>query len=96
MLNQRFYTSYTGVSLPLNLTNQLDKTDLDNRITYYIGYYDDMDKLIKLEKVVYGEIEFSHLYEYSENNAIAKAVLTDEDDEKRTLVFDQNGQMTEI
>lgn len=95
-LNRRYFTSYTGVRLPLKLTNELEADSMDNRITYFVGYYDAADCLTKIEKIVYGEVEFTHQYEYDENNLINKAVLTEENEDPRIMVFDTNGQMSEL
>ena len=56
----RHYVSYTGISLPLKLITPLEDEDLDRRITYFRGYYNEQDQMMAVEKVVYGEIEFEH------------------------------------
>lgn len=56
----RCFTSYTGIKLPLKLVDELDDESVDRRITYFKGYYDENNRLRVVEKVVYGEIEFSH------------------------------------
>lgn len=93
--NCRYFISYTGVTLPLKLVNEIGNDSLENRITYFKGYYDERERLTKLEKVVYGEIEFVHNYEYNDSGSIEKAVLIEDDEEPRTLTFDNNGQATE-
>lgn len=95
-LSHRYFTSYTGVCLPLKLTSELEADGLDNRITYFVGYYDAVDRLIKIEKRVYGEIEFTHQYEYDDKDLIKKAVVTEENEDSYTLLFEQNGQMREL
>lgn len=95
-LQCRCYTSYTGIKLPLKLVNELDDESLDKRITYFKGYFDEQDRLKILEKVVYGEIEFSHHYEYADNDMISKAILIEDDELPRTLIFDENGYPVEV
>ena len=94
-LQRRYFTTYTGTGLPLKLLNELDQDSLDNRITYFVGYFDAHDRLMLIEKIVYGEIEFSHQYEYQPDNTLSKAVLIEEDEPPRTLVFDASGQARE-
>jgi len=94
-LNERCFTSYTGIKLPLKLVNELDDNNLDKRITYFKGYYDTQDRLAILEKVVYGEVEFSHHYEYSEEGVLKKAILVETEELPRTLVFDEQGHAIE-
>lgn len=95
-LRCRCFTSYTGIKLPLKLVNELDDEELDRRITYFKGYFDAQDRLKILEKVVYGEIEFSHHYEYADNDVISKAILIEDDELPRTLVFDADGHPLEV
>jgi hypothetical protein len=92
---RRYFTSYTGVTLPLTLVTELDAGGVERRITCFRGYYDGHGQLIRVEKVVYGEIEFTHQYDYAADGSICKAVLTEDDEEPRTLVFDDQGAAVE-
>jgi hypothetical protein len=94
-LEARYFISYSGLSLPLNLVNEL-QDGLEQRITYFIGYYDSNDQLVKVEKMVYDEIEFTHEYSYDGTGKIAKAVITEEDEASRILIFDEQGQASEL
>lgn len=90
-LQCRYFTSYIGVKLPLKLVNELDGTGIDKRITYFTGYYDEEERVKIIEKVVYGEIEFSHHYEYNADDELEKAILVEDDELPRTLMFDDQG-----
>lgn len=94
-LQARYFTSYTGVSLPLKLTNELEADSMDNRITYFVGYFDAEQRLRMIEKIVYGEIEFSHEYEY-EQDKISRATVIEEGEDPRILVFDDQGRPREF
>jgi hypothetical protein len=94
-LQQRYFISYSGVSLPLKLTNELEPDGMDNRITYFIGYFDDEERLRMIEKVVYGEIEFSHEYEY-DDQMIRRATLIEDGEDPRVLEFDDQGRPREV
>lgn len=87
-LQCRHYISYNGVSLPLKLVSPLDDDSLDGRITYFRGYYDEADKLMKVEKVVYGEIEFEHKYQYHDDGRLKIVELIEADEEPRVMQFD--------
>lgn len=93
-LQKRFFISYTGVTLPLTLVNELDD-GVEQRITYFIGYYTDQQQLLCVEKVVYGEIEMRHEYDYDAQGKLSRADII-EDDETRSLVFDEHGQPSEV
>lgn len=85
----RFFLTYSGINLPLNLVEPLDS--IDHRNTYYRGYFDDQGRLTGCQKVVYNEVENQHLYEYHLNGKLKTAEITDADDEITVLNFDQEG-----
>ena len=93
VLQCRHFVAYSGVKLPLKLVNPLRESDMRNRNTFFRGYYDDNDNLLVCEKVVYGEIEFEHRYEYHSNGVLKTAVITEADEEPRTLQFDERGNL---
>ena len=84
----RYYVTYTGVSLPLNLITPLEEEGLEQRITYFRGYYDDQERLMAVEKVVYGEVEFEHRYDYHDDGRIKSAELIEADEDPRIMQFD--------
>ena len=88
----RHFVAYSGVKLPLKLVNQLEESDMGHRNTYFRGYFDDQDRLLVCEKVVYGEIEFEHRYEYDEFANLQQAVITEADGEPKVLRFDPPGK----
>ncbi|MCQ8127104.1 DUF6156 family protein [Methylomonas rivi] len=91
-LVSRYFISYSGVKLPLKLVNEIEEAGLDNRNTYFKGYYDALDRLVRCEKLVYGETELLHSYEYDENDVLRQAEITDADGELTLLTFDEQGQ----
>ena len=72
-LSCRHFVSYSGVKLPLKLITPLDGESVDKRITYYRGYYNQQAQLVAVEKVVYGEIEFEHRYDYHADGRLKSA-----------------------
>lgn len=87
-LTCRHYVTYTGVGLPLKLVTPVEEEDLENRITFFRGYYDDQDQLMVVEKVVYGEIEFEHRYQYHGDGRLKFVELLEADEEPRVMHFD--------
>ena len=83
----RYYTSYSGVRLPLNLVGELAADDMRNRNTYYLGQYDGEGRLVRCEKRVYGEIELCHEYFYHPDGRLAQALIHDGSDEAETIDF---------
>jgi Family of unknown function (DUF6156) len=88
----RYFVSYSGVKLPLKLVNEISSEGLHNRNTYYRGYFNEQDKMLYCQKIVYGEIESEHVYTYYENGVLQQAKIS-EDDEVRHLYFDELGAM---
>ncbi len=86
----RCFISYSGVGLPLKLVNPLDSTA--NRNTFFRAHYDADERMVLCEKVVYGEVEMSHRYEYYPDGTLKRAEITDEDDEVQIVNFDPGGK----
>ena len=84
----RHYVSYSGVTLPLNLITPLEEDGLEQRITYFRGFYDDQERLVAVEKVVYGDVEFEHRYQYHDDGRLKSAELIEADEEPRVMQFD--------
>lgn len=83
----RYFTSYSGVRLPLNLVGELSADDMRNRNTFFRGHFATDGRLLCCEKVVYGEIEVCHHYRYHADGRIAQAVIDDGGDEAETIDF---------
>ena len=91
MSRQRIFTSYTGVKLPFKLVNELDAREVENRNTYFRGYFDAAERLTGFDKLVYGEIELAHRYQYHANGALRQAEITDIDGEVSVLNYAEDG-----
>ncbi len=92
-INERYFVSYSGVKLPLKLVNELLGNDRDNRNTYFVGIYDNNERLIRCEKRVYGEIELQHNYQYHHNGHLHLAEISDADGEVTVLYYDNQGNL---
>jgi hypothetical protein len=91
----RYFISYTGVKLPFKLVNPLEIEALENRNTYFKAYYDAQDRLIQFQKLVYGEVELAHSYEYYAGEMLRQAEITDADGEVTVLLFSETGELLE-
>lgn len=83
----RYFTSYSGVRLPLNLVGELLADDMRNRNTFYRGGFDDDGRLLRCEKVVYGEVEVCHHYRYHADGRLARAEIDDGGDEAKIIDY---------
>jgi hypothetical protein len=88
---RRYFLSYSGVKLPLNLVSPIAAAELENRNTYFRATYDGAERLIACEKIVYGEVEMRHDYEYRADGVLARAVI-DMAGEETELFFDETGK----
>lgn len=86
----RHYLSYSGVKLPLKLISELEEANLANRNTYFRAYLDEQQRIVVCQKVVYGEIEFEHRYEYYADGALKRAEITEGDEEPKIMCFDNS------
>ncbi len=89
----RYFVTYSGVKLPLQLMNELTTDSLKNRNTYFRAWFDANTRLQFFEKVTYDEIELSHCYTYHPNGALKRAQIVNADDEVTTLAFDERGTL---
>jgi len=87
----RFFVSYSGVKLPFNLVNPIAAEALSNRNTFIRAWFDKAGMLSGFDKVVYGEVELSHRYEYHGNGRLRRAEIVMLDEEPATLSFDEAG-----
>jgi len=84
----RYFHTYRGVSLPLTLTEELEPAALGNRGTFFRASYDAGGRMVRCEKVVYGEVELEHVYEYDALGRLRRATVTAAGDEPRVLAFE--------
>jgi len=87
----RYFVSYTGIKLPLKLVNPLEEEGLRHRNTFFRAYFDSQERLLACEKVVYGEIELQHRYEYYDSGVLKQAEITNSDQEVTVMQFDERG-----
>lgn len=84
----RFFLTYRGVRLPLALSEELEPASARHRGTFFRASYDADDQLVRVEKVVYGEVELEHVYDYDATGHLRQATITTPDDEPKVLSFD--------
>lgn len=72
----RYFLTYSGVRMPLNLVRPLEASELQNRNTYFRATYDAAGRVATCEKLVYGEVELSHAYAYRPDGTLAHARVT--------------------
>lgn len=91
-MKTRYFVTYTGVKLPFKLVNELQAGEVENRNTYFTGYFDTQDRLTGFDKLAYGEIELMHRYCYHDNGRLSSAEITDIDGEVTMVLFDVEGK----
>lgn len=90
----RFFVTYTGVRLPFNLVNELHTSAVENRNTFFRGYFDEHNCLTGFDKIAYGEVELMHRYTYHDNEKLKSAEITDIDGEVTVLHYDAQGKQS--
>ncbi len=88
---ESYFLSYSGVRLPLKLTSPIEAEELDNRNTYIVARHDDKGRLVRVTRMVYGDTELEHNYQYHDNGALRQAEIT-MGGETRVLAFDEAGK----
>lgn len=69
----RYFLTYSGVRMPLNLVSPLEPDELENRNTFFRVAYDAGGRIATCEKLVYGEVELCHRYAYRDDGTLAHA-----------------------
>jgi hypothetical protein len=87
----RYFVTYSGVKLPFNLVSELQTGEVENRNTYFRGYFDEQERLTGFDKLAYGDIELQHRYRYHDNGKLSAAEITDIDGEVTMLLFNAEG-----
>lgn len=88
----RYFTTYSGVALPLKLVGPLSEAEIANRNTFFVGCYDGYERLVSVQKRVYDELELEHRYAYHANGQLQRALIKDfDDDSESEVLFDESG-----
>lgn len=87
----RFFVSYSGKRLPFNLINPIAPDALANRNTFIQAWFDETGALVGFDKLVYGEVELSHRYEYHDNGRLRRAEIAMLDEARIAVCFDEAG-----
>jgi hypothetical protein len=85
----RYFLSYSGRGLPLNLVSEIEPVGLEHRNTYFRAEYDGRDRMTLCEKIVYGEVELRHCYRYHDDGGLAGATI-EMDGDTTELAFDRD------
>ena len=83
----RYFLSYTGMKLPLQLISPIEAAEVRNRNTFFHALYDAQDRLVHCRKLVYGEVEMAHRYEYGADGRLCRAEVIDAEGEATVLEF---------
>lgn len=97
MTTERYFLTYSGVQLPLQLVTELTPDDIRNRNTYFTATYDEHGRLTRCCKMIYGEVDLEHRYVYRSDGTLSEARIADMDDgdeEVQVLHFDETGAPT--
>ncbi len=86
----RFFLTYTGVKVPFKLVEPIEAEHLTHRNTFIRAYFDAAGMLTGFDKMVYGEVELAHRYDYHANGRLSRAEVT-VDEETVVLAFDEAG-----
>ncbi len=92
-MSQKYFTSYSGIKLPLKLVGEISTTEIKNRNTFICAEYDETDRLISLEHIVYSEPQLRHDYAYHDNGVLKLAEINNlAEEEINVLDFDEHGK----
>ncbi|CAA7614767.1 conserved hypothetical protein [Magnetospirillum sp. LM-5] len=76
----RYFTTYSGVKLPLKLVGPLAADELSHRNTFVRAALDQAQRVVLIEKMVYGGVQLAHKYQYDDDGKLVRAEITMDDD----------------
>lgn len=87
----KYYLSYSGVRLPLKMVGELEPTEIHLRNTWFGAITDEKGQTVVIHKIVYGELELEHNYQYHSDGRLAKVQIFDsqleDEDQTREIRF---------
>ena len=83
----RYYLTYSGRSLPLQLAEELAPDALRNRNTWFEAHDDAQGRVVAIVKMVYGEVEMRHDYVYDDAGKLQAATIAIGDEEPQRMSF---------
>ena len=75
------------MNLPFKLKSELDVSAIENRNTFFKGYFDTAGRMTGFQKIVYGEVEMEHHYFFDETGTLKTAKITNADGENTLIQF---------
>lgn len=81
----RYFLTYRGVTLPLCMAEELEASALRHRNTYFRAGYDAQGRMLWVERMVYGEAEMRHDYDYGADGVLLRATVHAVDEDPQVL-----------
>ena len=92
-LNEKYFGTFSGYTLPLKLKNNLSKSEIEARRAYLVAYYDASGRLHKVRKVLDGKTEFIHEYAYDAQSKLVEVIVTNHEGNISILKRTPDGRM---
>ena len=86
----RYFVTYSGIKLPLKLSQPLEASALSNRNTFFRAWFDAQERMTGFQKMMYGEVELEHRYDYYDSGALKRAEIIGTDDEITVIDYQDN------
>lgn len=87
-----YFTTYSGMNLPFRLVEPIAPSQIENRNTFIRAWFDEAERLVGFDKLVYGEVELAHRYTYHAEGGLAFAVIQMADEDTVVLALDRQGR----
>mgnify|MGYP001595550878 FL=1 len=88
-----YYESFATYKLPPHPVGELNPEEAKKRDSYYIAYFDDNGKIVSFSKYLYGKLEFSAKYTYTQEGYLERRELTKASGEVVIQYFDKKGRI---
>ena len=89
----QYYGSWSGYQVPLRPQNPISQSEAKSRIAYYVAEYDQAGHLIRFDKILNGEMEWSDIYTYRDDGTLQLRKMVKSDGSITEQRFDESGQI---
>lgn len=88
----KYFATFSGYNIPLKLTEEIPKELALKRDAYYVGFYDEDQRLTCVEKYLDGALFFRHSYFYREDGSLRESKTVNSEGIETVSYFDENGR----
>ena len=89
----QYFGSWGSYQVPLRPQEPLEEVEARQRESYYVGHFDHHDRLVRFDKYLGGQLEWTDHYTYRDDGTLALRRMIQSNGEERHQTFDAYGRV---